>query len=47
MWLTNPHGFKITFKGIKKFCRENNLGVGYIFKLINNERTEYKGWKRA
>jgi group I intron endonuclease len=45
--LKSPDGRTITFNGLNKFCKDNNLGRGAIWRLINHKMgvTQHKGWK--
>lgn len=44
--LISPDGNKVTFLGLAKFCRENNLSPACLWRLLNNKNgvTHHKGW---
>jgi group I intron endonuclease len=43
--VTNPNNEKIVVKGIKLFCRENNLHAGHMASIATGKMKSYKGWK--
>lgn len=43
--VTNPLGESTIVKGMKEFCRENNLHSGYMFSVAKGRAESYKGWK--
>lgn len=42
--IKSSSGEIITFTGLKKFCRENNLHTAELLKLFKRERNCVKGW---
>ena len=36
---------EIKIVGIRKFCRDNNLSVSSIWRVISGKKLEYNGWK--
>jgi hypothetical protein len=42
--LISPLGEEIIIKSITRFCRENNLSLYGLRKVIYGERDNYKGW---
>jgi len=43
--ITNPEGKKFVIKGLKKFCKENNLHVGNMCSVSQGKLNHYKKWK--
>lgn len=43
--LMSPDGELVTFTGIKKFCRENNLDQSAISKVLNGKANHHKKWR--
>lgn len=43
----SPEGAAVTIVGLKRFCRENNLGYTGMVRLYNGITTEYKGWTHS
>lgn len=44
--LTSPSGDKITFDGLRRFCRLNGLSCGNVSRVISGELEQTKGWRR-
>lgn len=42
----SPIGEVVTFIGLRKFCRENNLRHTSLWQVSLGKQKEYKGWKR-
>jgi hypothetical protein len=42
--LISPLGEEIIIKSITRFCKENNLPLYGLQKVIYGERDNYKGW---
>lgn len=43
--LTAPDGKEhVTERGLTDFCRQHNLTPANLFKVLNNERKDHKGW---
>jgi group I intron endonuclease len=42
--LISPENKEYRIKGYTSFCKEHNLGVGYIYQVLRGKRKEYKGW---
>lgn len=43
--VTSPQGDRIVFRGLKKFCLDNQLSLRVMSYLIAGKRKQYKGWK--
>lgn len=41
----DPNGNEYRIKGISKFCRENHLSIGSIYRVIQGKQSHHKGWK--
>jgi hypothetical protein len=41
----NPNGEKIKIKGIVNFCKQNAFDVRNIYRCLNGEWQQYKGWQ--
>ena len=45
--IINPTGELITFRGLKDFCRNNNLDNSSIHRVISGKRLQHRGYKKA
>lgn len=43
--LISPSGALLKVKGLKKFCADNDLSDGNMFKVMNGTIKHHKGWK--
>ncbi len=43
--IINPNGETIEIFGLRKFCRDNNLSVVSIFKIVNGKQLEHRGYR--
>ena len=43
--ITTPEGNELTIINLKKFCQENNLDRGHMFRVASGSRTHHKGYK--
>jgi hypothetical protein len=43
--LLSPSGELVTSKNISKFCRDNNLQNGNLYKVINKKIHSHRGWR--
>ena len=43
--IVSPQGDVVTFTGLNKFCRDNNLFPSPLKEVISGKRKQHKGWK--
>lgn len=44
--LCNPLGIPVEVKGIRDFCKINNLDSSCVSRLLNGKQNTHKGWTR-
>ena len=43
--LVSPTGNQTIVRGLREFCRTNNLPLSIMWRVVNGKKDEYKGWK--
>ena len=41
----DPSGAEVEIFNLKKFCRDNNLTYGNMYKVLIGKRNHHKGWR--